>query len=193
MVRVREVKEAKVADADHDIIEQMDEDTQQSEEIGSPIHNHAVWFLSLNMGSCNGCDQQIMGMLAPRYRLKQRGITLASSPRHADIIILTGILTQQSLEPIERILLQAPDPCVIVAVGDCAINGGIFANSPTIVRDAAERLGVNVEIAGCPPSPGEIIQAIEEAAKQLDSLDEPDEDEEQSEETIEDDDTEEEI
>ena len=134
-----------------------------------PARHHAVWIMSLNMGSCNGCDQQIMSMLAPRYQLSRRGITFATSPRHADIILLTGTLTRRSQEPVKRVLAQVPDPHALIAVGDCALHGGVFADSPEIIANAADSLSVNVEIAGNPPTPAQIVLAIEEAARLLDS------------------------
>jgi membrane-bound hydrogenase subunit mbhJ len=134
-----------------------------------PARHHAVWIMSLNMGSCSGCDQQIQAMLAPRYQLSRRGITFATSPRHADVILLTGTLTRRSLEPVKRILAQVPDPHALIAVGDCALHGGVFADSPEIIANAADALAVNVEIAGNPPTPAQIVLAIEEAARLLDS------------------------
>jgi len=166
---------AKIAH-DSSTIDAVDTDTEtnESELLAPPTTQHAVWVLPLNMGSCNGCDQQIMAMLAPRYELQRRGITLATSPRHADIILLTGTLTKRSLEAIQRVLAQVPDPHAVIAVGDCVLNGSVFRGSPELIPDAADLLGVNVEIAGNPPSPSEIILAIEEAAQLLDSAEEID-------------------
>jgi membrane-bound hydrogenase subunit mbhJ len=145
--------------------------TPSSEAEQAPLtgRHHAVWCMTLNMGSCNGCDQQIVSLLAPRYALQRRGISFATSPRHADIILLTGTLTRQSADAVRRVLAQVPDPHALIAVGDCAIDGGPFAASELIVPNAAEELGVNIEIAGNPPTPSQILQAIEEAARLLDS------------------------
>jgi membrane-bound hydrogenase subunit mbhJ len=150
-----------------------EEPTEEAEEeaLSAPSRHHAVWCLTLNIGSCNGCDQQIQSLLAPRYQLARRGITFALSPRHADIILLTGVLTHRSLEPVRRVLAQVPDPHAIVAVGDCVIDGSVFAGSADVLPDAADLLGVNVEIAGNPPSPAQILRAIEEAARLLDAVD----------------------
>jgi membrane-bound hydrogenase subunit mbhJ len=139
-----------------------------ADESVAPMRHHAVWVLPLNMGSCNGCEQQIQAMLAPRYKLARWGISFATSPRHADIVLLTGALTARSLEPIQQVLSLVPDPHALIAVGDCAINGGIFAESDQVVANAADVLGVNIEITGSPPAPSEIIQAIVKAAELLD-------------------------
>lgn len=154
---------------DDDLVEE--EPEPEANELPAPTRAHAVWCITLNMGSCNGCDQQVQAMLAPRYQLAKRGITFASSPRHADIVLLTGVLTRRTLEPVRRVLAQIPDPHAIVAVGDCVINGSVFAGSPDILPDAADLLGVNVEIAGNPPTPAQIVRAIEAAARLLDAVD----------------------
>ncbi len=174
-------KEANVADVN-------DTTTRATDEmsLAPPTRHHAVWCLPLNMGSCNGCDQQMLALLAPRYELGRRGISFATSPRHADIVLLTGTLTLRSLEPVRRVLAQVPDPHALIAIGDCALNGGVFAGSPQIVPNAATELGVNIEISGNPPTPTQILLAIEEAARLLDeaeAADEEVEDEAESEDT----------
>jgi membrane-bound hydrogenase subunit mbhJ len=163
------------ADADEVAVDTEDETEAEpeAEEEALPAlsRHHAVWCMTLNIGSCNGCDQQIQALLAPRYQLARRGITFALSPRHADIILLTGVLTQRSLEPVRRVLAQVPDPHAVIAMGDCVIDGGVFAGSAAVLPDAADLLGVNVEIAGNPPTPAQILRAIEEAARLLDAVD----------------------
>jgi membrane-bound hydrogenase subunit mbhJ len=166
-----------IIDADADVIDDEndapveEEATEpETEELAAPALQHAVWCISLNMGSCNGCDQQIQALLAPRYQLGRRGVTFAASPRHADIVLLTGVLTHRSLEPVRRVLAQIPDPHAIIAVGDCVIDGSVFAGSPEIIPDVADLLGVNVEIAGNPPTPSQILRAIEEASRLLDAV-----------------------
>ena len=147
------------------------ESEPEEDALPAPARQHGVWIVSLNIGSCNGCDQMIQALLAPRYQLARRGITYATSPRHADIILLAGALTQRTLEPVQRVIAQVPDPHAIIAVGDCVLNGSVFAGSPEIIPNAADLLGVNVEIAGNPPTPVQILQAIEEAARLLDAVD----------------------
>ena len=160
---------------DEDEVLMEDDDAAETEPeedtLPAPSRQHAVWIISLNIGSCNGCDQQIQALLAPRYQLARRGITYATSPRHADIILLAGALTQRTLEPVRRVITQVPDPHAIIAVGDCVLNGSVFAGSPHIIPNAADLLGVNVEIAGNPPTPTQILRAIEEAARLLDAVD----------------------
>ncbi len=135
--------------------------------------NHAVWVYPIAMGACNGCDQQILALNAPAYQLRSMGISFVNSPRHADIVLLTGVLTKRMRSIVERTLEAVPSPHALVAVGDCAIHGGVFADNPQIFANASDILNVNIEIAGDPPTPDQIIAAIVEAARQLDEADKP--------------------
>jgi Ni,Fe-hydrogenase III small subunit len=125
--------------------------------------------LSADTGGCGGCAQQIAALQAPRYaaELRGQGISLARSPRHADVILITGALTEVARAPIRQLLDGVPQPRALVAVGNCAIDGCVFHGSPVLSDSAAEALDVNVEIAGCPPSPRQIMDAIREAAQLL--------------------------
>lgn len=129
----------------------------------------AVWILSADSGGCGGCAQQIAALQAPRYAadLRGQGISLARSPRHADVILIAGALTEAAREPLRRLLDGVPQPRALVAVGNCAIDGCVFRGSPVLSESTAEALDVNVEIAGCPPSPRQILDAIREAAQLL--------------------------
>jgi Ni,Fe-hydrogenase III small subunit len=134
-----------------------------------PQRQTAIWIMSLDSGGCGACTQQIFGLLAPRYaaELQAQGISLARSPRHADVVLVTGALSEDAREPVRRVLETVPQPRALVAVGNCAIDGCVFRGSPRLVDDAAEALDVNVEIAGCPPPPRAILDAIGEAAQLL--------------------------
>lgn len=135
--------------------------------LAPPSNNFGVWAWRLSMGDSSGCDQQIAATLAPMYQLNKRGITFVASPRHANVVLLTGILTRASLPSVQQVLATVPMPHAIIAVGDGAINGGVFADSPQVIANASELLGANIEIAGDPPTPAQIIQAIEEAGRLL--------------------------
>lgn len=156
--------------------------------LSPPTKRHSVWLFILPVGADDGSVQQIQALFAPRYQLAQRGISFVNSPRHANIILLTGTLTQRMLDPVRRLLAQVPDPHAVIAVGDGSLRGGLFATSPDVIPHAADELGVNVEIAGSPPSPTQILQAIEEAARLLELAeiggDDEDEDEPEDEPTV---------
>ncbi|HEY7848958.1 MAG TPA: hypothetical protein VIC27_02780, partial [Ktedonobacterales bacterium] len=129
----------------------------------------AVWVASLHSGGCSACAESIAALEAPRYarQLRARGVTFARTPRHSDVILLCGALTEQARAAIEALVEGTPRPCALVAVGDCALNGCVFAGSPALTTPLAQALNVNVEIGGCPPAPQAIIEAIAKAQRLL--------------------------
>ena len=129
----------------------------------------SVWALPLQTGGCGACTQSVYALQAPTYAkaLEARGISFARSPRHADVILISGPMTTVAREAVRAVTAAAPLPRALVAVGNCAIDGCVFAGSPYITASAAEDLDVNVEIAGCPPAPDAILAAIAEAADLL--------------------------
>lgn len=141
-----------------------------------------VRVLPIFAGGCGACMQSVLAIQAPRYAadLRARHITFARSPRHADILLITGPVTQGSLDELRAYIEATPEPRALVAVGDCAIDGGFFQGSPDLVESAAEALDVHVEIAGSPPAPSAILAAIVEAAELLSSADAATEDEEEA-------------
>lgn len=129
----------------------------------------ALWILPIETGGCGACAQSIAALRSPGFApaLSAEGIAFASSPRHADVLLVAGPLSVATRETVLRLVEAAPLPRAIVAVGDCAIDGCVFAGSPQIAQSVAEELDVNVEIAGCPPSPDAILAAINEASRLL--------------------------
>lgn len=121
---------------------------------------NSPWVIHYNSGSCNGCDIEILATLTPRYDLERFGIKLQGSPRHADVLIATGPVTRQSRDRLLRIYEQMPDPKFVVAVGSCALSGGVFHGSYNIVGGIDEVLPVSAYIPGCPPRPEAIIQGV---------------------------------
>ncbi len=139
-----------------------------------PIGARPVAVLALETGGCGACAQSVAALHGPRYRvqLASNGITLVNSPRQADIVLLSGPLSSQADASVRRILELVPEPQVLVAIGDCAINGCVFAGGAGISASAAEALDVHMELPGCPPTPGSILNALVRAAQLLDeSLD----------------------
>lgn len=132
-----------------------------------------VRVLPIFAGGCGACMQSVLALQAPRYaaELRARQIAFARSPRHADILLITGPITHGSLDELRRYIEETPEPRALVAVGDCAIDGGDFKGSPDLVASVAEALDVHVEIAGGPPAPSAILAAIVEAAGLLASAD----------------------
>jgi NADH-quinone oxidoreductase B subunit len=121
---------------------------------------NSPWAIHFNSGSCNGCDIEILATLTPRYDLERFGVKLQGSPRHADILICTGPVTRLARERLLRTYEQMPEPKFVVAVGSCAISGGVFQGCYNIVGDIGEVLPVNVYIPGCAPRPEAIIDGL---------------------------------
>ena len=138
---------------------------------GRHARRHSVWLFPLNSASCNGCDQEIQALHAARYALEEGGIAFAASPRHADILLLTGIMTPRSQRAAWRVLEQLAEPRAVIAVGDCPINGSVFRAAQDEPL-AGEPFPIDVELPGCPPSPTLILEAIEAAVNLLDGEDE---------------------
>ena len=125
------------------------------------------WFYCLNAGSCNGCDIEIAASLSPRYDPEQIGALRQGSPKHADILLVTGPLTLRTGEALRSIYAQMPGPKAVVAVGSCPASGNVFAGSPTVEAPLNDVIPVDVYVPGCPPRPQAILQGIVQAAQAL--------------------------
>ena len=136
---------------------------------------HSPWLIHFNSGSCNGCDIEILATLTPRYDAERFGVRLQGSPRHADILICTGPVTRQSRERLLRIYEQMPVPKYVIAVGACAISGGVFAGCYNVVGHIDEVLPVDVYIPGCPPRPEAIIDGLVVLLQKIEKLPKPSE------------------
>lgn len=119
--------------------------------------------LSIRMvdaGSCNGCELEINALGNPFYDLERFGLRFVASPRHADVLMVTGPVTKNMAEALQRTYSAMPDPKWVVAVGDCARGGGCFAGSYAIVGGVDAVLTVNLHIPGCPPAPIELLKGL---------------------------------
>ncbi len=125
------------------------------------------WAVHFNSGSCNGCDIEILATLTPRYDLERLGVKLQGSPRHADVLIVTGAVTRQSRDRLLRIYEQMPEPKFVIAVGSCGITGGVFQGCYNIVGSLDEVIPVNVYVPGCPPRPEAIIHGVVQLLQSL--------------------------
>ena len=125
------------------------------------------WIFHINTGSCNNCDIEIINALTPKFDVERFGILLEGSPRHADILVVTGPLTKQTAARVKRIYEQTPNPKVVVAVGTCAASGGIFRDSYHIDGPVEKIIPVDVYVLGCPPRPQAIIDGIVKALEIL--------------------------
>ncbi len=121
---------------------------------------NSPWVLHFNSGSCNGCDIEILATLTPRYDVERFGIRLQASPRQADILLCTGPVTRQARERLLRIYEQMPEPKFVVAIGSCALSGGVFQGCYNVMGGIDQVIPVNAFIPGCPPRPEAIIDGV---------------------------------
>jgi formate hydrogenlyase subunit 7 len=114
----------------------------------------------VDAGSCNGCEIEISGAFGPVYDVERFGARLVASPRHADALLVTGVVTLNMAGPLLATVDATPRPRVVIACGDCALNRGVFADGYGVAGAVGELVEVDVEIPGCPPTPGEIVTAL---------------------------------
>jgi Ni,Fe-hydrogenase III small subunit len=114
----------------------------------------------VDAGSCNGCELEIHALNNAYYDIERFGIRFVASPRHADVLLVTGPVTRNMREALERTFNATPDPKWVVSLGDCALDGGCFAGSYAVVGGVAEVLPVDLHIPGCPPKPAEILRGL---------------------------------
>lgn len=114
----------------------------------------------VDAGSCNGCELEIIALNNALYDLERFGLKIVASPRHADVLLVTGPVTRNMEEALRRTWQAMPAPNFVVAVGDCAISGGLFASSPACVGSVETVLPVALRIAGCPPDPVALLRGL---------------------------------
>jgi Ni,Fe-hydrogenase III small subunit len=114
----------------------------------------------IDAGSCNGCELEIHALGNAFYDLERFGLRFVASPRHADVLMVTGPVTKNMRAALERTYNATPAPKWVVTVGDCALNGGCFAGSYAVVGGVAAVVPVDLHIRGCPPPPAEILRGL---------------------------------
>jgi Ni,Fe-hydrogenase III small subunit len=114
----------------------------------------------VDAGSCNGCELEIHALNNAFYDLERFGLRFVASPRHADVLMVTGPVTRNMREALERTYNATPDPKWVVAVGDCAANGGVFAGSYAVAGGVKDVIPVDLHIRGCPPRPVQLLAGL---------------------------------
>ena len=114
----------------------------------------------VDAGSCNGCELEIHALSNAYYDIERFGFHFVASPRHADVLLVTGPVTKNMREALERTYNATPAPKWVVAAGDCALDGGCFAGSYAVVGGVAEVVPVDLHIPGCPPSPERLLKGL---------------------------------
>ena len=125
------------------------------------------WLYHINSGSCNGCDIELVAVLTPRYDAERFGFKLAGTPRHADIVVVSGPITSQSRERLIRTLAQVPEPKCVVSLGSCPKSGNVFKGSYSVEGPLEKYVHVDVSVAGCTPKPEAIMEGLYRAAQIL--------------------------
>jgi Ni,Fe-hydrogenase III small subunit len=114
----------------------------------------------VDAGSCNGCELELQMLHGVVYDLERFGLRFVASPRHADVLLVTGPVTRNMHEALERVWTAMPDPKFVVAIGDCAIDGGVFKGSAAITGGVDGVVPVDLVIRGCPPSPAALLDGL---------------------------------
>jgi Ni,Fe-hydrogenase III small subunit len=155
---------------------------------GRPATWRAVSVLAVETGGCGACAESVAALQSSQYaaELEAQRITFVQSPRQANVVLLSGPFAARAEMAVRRVLDLVMEPQALVSIGDCAINGCVFAGSPEIAASASEALDVHVELPGCPPTPASILNAIARAAELLAESADLDEEAEEDEEAGED-------
>ena len=125
-----------------------------------PGLGRSLAILHVDAGSCGGCEIELRAVRRAVYDLQRFGITFVSSPRHADVLLVTGPVTRNMVEALEQAHAATPEPKFVVAVGDCAVDGGVFKGSYAIAGGVGTTLPVDLLISGCPPTPERILAGL---------------------------------
>jgi Ni,Fe-hydrogenase III small subunit len=139
----------------------------QIEVVARQIDEHArrrfgrsLHIREVDAGSCNGCELEIGALSNPYYDLERFGMHFVASPRHADCLLVTGPVTRNMADPLKRTYDATPDPKIVVAIGDCAHDCGVFAGGYAVVGPVSAIVPVNTVVHGCPPEPRAILLGI---------------------------------
>jgi Ni,Fe-hydrogenase III small subunit len=143
------------------------QDQEMLAELGASVERAArrrlgrsLSIREVDAGSCNGCELEIHALNNAFYDLERFGLHFVASPRHADVLLVTGPVTRNMREALERTYNATPDPKWVVAVGDCAVDGGIFSGSYAVVGGVSDVVPVDLHIRGCPPHPTQLLKGL---------------------------------
>ncbi|KXB07418.1 hypothetical protein AKJ52_00265 [candidate division MSBL1 archaeon SCGC-AAA382C18] len=137
------------------------------EGLKSLFRKKSPWVLALEAGGCNGCIIEVAACLTPRYDVERFGILRKPTPRHADILVITGAITHQIKDRVKRIYEQMPEPKYVIAVGACPIKGGMLSDCYNTDTPLDEIIPVDAYVPGCPPKPEAIIDGIIKAIEAI--------------------------
>jgi membrane-bound hydrogenase subunit mbhJ len=139
--------------------------TQESKE-KAKLFKGSLAIRAVDTGSCNACEMEMNALMNPVYDAERFGIHIAASPRHADALVVTGPVTTNMERALKDVHRHTPDPKIVIALGDCAINCGMFKGSYAVTGPVERHIPVDIRIPGCPPRPAEILEVLSELRKQ---------------------------
>jgi Ni,Fe-hydrogenase III small subunit len=120
----------------------------------------SLWVYHVNTGACNGCDIEVINTLTPYYDAERFGIKLVASPRHADVLLVSGPVTRQILPAFKRLLAAVPEPKLVFGIGACSAGGGIWKSTYNVIGGIDLVTPVHMYIPGCPPRPEAILHGV---------------------------------
>lgn len=124
------------------------------------IFRRSLRIRQVDAGSCNACEWECTALTNPVYDIQRFGIDFVASPRHADLLLVTGPVSRQMELALKKTYIATPEPRLVIACGDCAMNGGIYRGSYAVANGVAAVIPVDGHIAGCPPSPVALISGL---------------------------------
>ena len=133
-------------------------------EKGAPFAR-SLTIREVDTGSCNACEMEMNALTNPVYDVERFGVHIAASPRHADALVVTGPVTTNMERALKDVYKQTPNPKIVIALGDCAINCGLFKGSYAVTGPVDRHVPVHVRVPGCPPRPAEILEVLSELRK----------------------------
>lgn len=139
---------------------EMVELSNQIDQAARKLFGRTLAIREVDAGSCNGCEIEISGLTGPVYDSERFGIHFVASPRHADLLLVTGPVTRNMASPLLKTYQATPDPKLVVAVGDCAKTCGVFQGSYAVAGSVDQIIPVDVFVRGCPPEPADILRGI---------------------------------
>ena len=131
------------------------------------LFGRALAIREVDAGSCNGCELEIAGLASPVYDMERFGLHFVASPRHADMLLVTGPVTRNMEIPLRKTYEATPHPKFVIAAGDCAATCGVFRGSYAVAGPVHQIIPVDVTIAGCPPEPADLLRGILHALDRL--------------------------